>query len=187
MVDRINGATDSSTLRVYANSERMRILAVLRKIGPCNVGMISDKIGLAPGSVSYHLKRLSAAGLITKCEGKGDKRQSWWTITPLPLGPLEEFDDGAEDTDLLAVRRASSQSYFAAYSRYLDKFDDYDDCWHGAELGFDTVLHLNSDELFRLGEELEAVIERWANSPKESEGKNKKAVAVTLRGFPWIP
>ena len=106
---------------------------------------------------------------------------------PLPLGPLEEFDDGAEDTDLLAVRRASSQSYFAAYSRYLDKFDDYDDCWHGAELGFDTVLHLNSDELFRLGEELEAVIERWANSPKESEGKNKKAIAVTLRGFPWIP
>lgn len=187
MVDRINEATDSSALRVYANSERMRVLAVLRNIGPCNVGMISDKIGLAPGSVSYHLKRLSAAGLITKCESKGDKRQSWWTITPLPLGPLEEFDDGAEDADLLAVRRASSQSYYAAYSRYLDKFDDYDDCWHGAELGFDTVLHLNSDELLRLGEELEAVVKRWANSPKEPEGKNKKAVAVTLRGFPWIP
>ena len=38
MAEQINDMTDPSALRVFANSERMRVLAVLRNVGPCSVG-----------------------------------------------------------------------------------------------------------------------------------------------------
>lgn len=48
-----------SVLLAISNSQRMRVLGLLRVKGPMTVGMISDVTGMAPGSVSFHLKNFS--------------------------------------------------------------------------------------------------------------------------------
>lgn len=186
MAEQINDMTDPSALRVFANSERMRVLAVLRNVGPCSVGEVSVKTGLAPGSVSYHLKRLAAAGLAEKSEGRGDKRQSWWKATSQSTRTDDGAMGGLGESEMVAMRRASSQSYFGAYARYLDAFENYDERWHGSELGFDAVLWLNPNELDELGAELESVVRRWADKSNKKES-DREQVVITLRGFPWIP
>ncbi len=172
-------------MRVFANPERMRVLAIVRNLGPCTVGKVSEVTGLAPGSASYHLKRLEGAGLVARTNCESDRRKSWWSA---PDFGVETTEDGAADDEQVVLRKATELSLDAAYDRYLESFDELEPEWKEAELGYDAVLELTSEELAELSTELISVVERWAemSSEKRDVGEGRK-VSVSLRGFPWKP
>lgn len=178
--------SDTAGLRVFANPERMRVLAIVRNLGPCTVGKVCEVTGLAPGSASYHLRRLSEAGLVMRSDSDEDRRKSWWSA---PDSGVEEVCDGDSDTgERIVLRRATERSLDAAYSRYLDVYDSLDPQWRNAELGYDAVLELTPGELSELGDELVSVVKRWAERPsKDDDADGKRKVSLSLRGFPWEP
>ena len=54
--------SDNNIFRVLADSQRRQILELL-KDGDLNAGQISEKLGITPAALSYHLKLLKNAGL----------------------------------------------------------------------------------------------------------------------------
>lgn len=173
-------------MRVFANPERMRVLAIVRNLGPCTVGKICEVTGLAPGSASYHLKRLAQAGLVVKTSSQSDRRKSWWSA---PDSGVEMAQDGSGgDGEQVVLRKATERSLDAAYARYLDVFDGLDPEWKKAELGYDAVIELTPKELAELGKELVSLVEDWVEKKADSaESEGARKVSVSLRGFPWVP
>ena len=61
----------SSVFKVLGDRQRRDIL-VLLKDGRLSAGEIAQKLGISPAALSYHLKLLKGAGLLTsRREGKG--------------------------------------------------------------------------------------------------------------------
>lgn len=56
--------TDPRAMRALAHPTRLRLLGELRVRGPRTVGMLSDAIDEAVGSVSYHLGKLAEHGFV---------------------------------------------------------------------------------------------------------------------------
>ncbi|MDP9858547.1 DNA-binding transcriptional ArsR family regulator [Olsenella profusa DSM 13989] len=186
--------TDITTLRVMSNPERMRILGLLRNRGAHTVGQISSEIGLAPGSVSYHLKRLAAVGLAEQMTNPDmDRRQSWWQASDAAIEPAVSPDEGASKEVRLELGRASVRTYFEAYERYLQGYRDLPRAWREHEIRLDTVLSLTPEEMGQFESDLEALLDAWTKRVAATTGHassnhdHRSQVLIALLGFPWQP
>lgn len=54
---------ETNLFKVLADSQRREILVMLRQ-GRMNAGEISQRLGISPAALSYHLKLLKAAELV---------------------------------------------------------------------------------------------------------------------------
>ena len=188
MREGVERITDLSSLRVLSNPDRMRVLALLRNQGEQTVGEICEAIGLAPGSASYHLRRLAEVGRAEKLDEKhADKRQSWWQAT----SAATLIDGGAKDDTSrdvqVGLRQATARSYAEAYSRYLSACAEIGEEWMRCEVGFDSVLRMTPEEARSMGDELSAVVDRWCKRCANRSEADGRKVLVTIQGYPWIP
>ena len=70
-------------LIAYHHPTRQRILEDLALHGASSVGQLAERLSLAPGSVSHHLKPLHRAGFVEPApELARDSRASWWRAAP---------------------------------------------------------------------------------------------------------
>ena len=77
---------------------RRRLYEVLRAQGPCSVGRLVELTGLAPGSVSHHLKPLHRSGFVEPApELARDTRESWWR------GHQRSLSWSSEDLSLIHI------------------------------------------------------------------------------------
>ncbi|MDN6025994.1 winged helix-turn-helix domain-containing protein [Bifidobacterium mongoliense] len=185
--------TDSNALTAMSNPLRMRILGILRVEGIQTVGSISTRIHEAPGSVSYHLSRLSRAGLVEKIHHHdGDMRKSWWEATRhatlLPAARRPD-DPGAPHEATDPFRRSAALSYEQAYERYLDAIPRLSADWVEAGTSDNAVLRLTPDETNRMIRDLTEVIHRWSAvaDAHVPDDPRTRQVAVILQAFAWIP
>ncbi|MCI1936347.1 MAG: winged helix-turn-helix domain-containing protein [Bifidobacteriaceae bacterium] len=199
--------SDDRALRAMSSPTRLRILGLLRIEGAKTVGDISARTGDAPGSVSYHLSELEAAGLVEKAGVvDGDKRKSWWKARDAatrPISPTEPASPAqAEAADLF--RRMAAVTYERTYERYLDALHTMDPAWADASMSEDQVLSLTPTELQEMTQELDSVVARWVRRQTESvraeshqakprqaesqeEGDRREKVVVILQAFRWVP
>ena len=185
----ITEISNAAVLRAMANPTRLRILGLLRVLGPQTVGQISAKTGDAPGSISYHLSELEAAGLVDK-QGAldGDRRKSWWRASDSATRPASSDADSSQAVDLF--RRMAAITYERAYERYLDKLHTMDSEWVDAAMSADQVLMLTPNELEQMNAELQGVVRRWGavNSESQADSEDKRhQVAVIIQTFAWVP
>ncbi len=60
---------DTNIFKVLSDSQRREILVMLKN-GRMNAGEISEKLGITPAALSYHLKLLKGADLILEYKEK---------------------------------------------------------------------------------------------------------------------
>lgn len=60
---------DTNVFKVLSDGQRREIL-VLLKSGRLNAGEIAERLGISPAALSYHLKLLKGADLITEYRQK---------------------------------------------------------------------------------------------------------------------
>lgn len=183
---------DAGVLRAMSNPTRLRILGLLRVEGARTVGDISMKTGDAPGSVSYHLSELEAAGLVERAGAvDGDKRKSWWKARDAatrPVSPIEPVSSSqAKAADLF--RRMAAVTYERTYERYLDAMHTMESSWVDASMSEDQVLSLTPAELEEMSQELDDVVCRWGKRQQESkdDDSRRENVVVIMQAFRWVP
>lgn len=171
---------DPRAMRALAHPTRLRILGELRARGPQNVGMLSELLDEAPGSISYHLTTLAKYGLVTEApERASSARERWWKAAhkrtvwdPVAL---------AEDPDLRMagemLERTILRRWFDKLERYVDAEQTLDRSWIEAAASSDAILYLTSDELAELRDELEGLAARWE---AHSDRNRDDAAQVTL-------
>ncbi|MGV9979715.1 helix-turn-helix domain-containing protein [Micromonospora wenchangensis] len=156
--------TDPRAMRALAHPTRLRLLGELRVRGPRTVGMLSDAVDEAVGSVSYHLGKLAEHGFVEEApEHARDRRERWWRATHARTSwePVEMLADPERRAASDLLRRAVLDRYAERLGHYLEVEATLDPQWVRGTASADSWLHLTSDELIELRADLEALAARW--------------------------
>jgi len=172
--------TDPRTMRALAHPTRLRLLGELRARGPQNVGMLSDLVDEAPGSVSYHLGTLAKHGFVEEApELAPNGRERWWRAAhartvwdPVELLERPELRVAGELLQRTILRR-----WFQKLETYLELQATFDTAWVRAAAGSDSILYLTVEELGELRDELEALATRWQ---EKSDSQREGVAQVTM-------
>jgi DNA-binding transcriptional ArsR family regulator len=156
--------SDPTAMRALAHPVRLRLLGELRTHGPQSVKMLGDALDEPPGSISYHVGKLAGIGLVEEApELARDRRERWWRAAhdTTSWEPVEALDDPERRAASGALRRAVAAGYAAGLERYFEAEPALDRAWaRGTAIG-DALLHLTSDELQELNNDIEALVGRW--------------------------
>ena len=176
--DRRTTLTSAASMRVLAHPTRLRLLGLLRERGPQTAAQLGDVIDEAPGTISYHLGKLSSSGLIEPAEAQStDQRERWWQATT-PLTSWEPADlQGDPDTLAAssALQKSIAQAYAARFTEYIDTAATLPREWVAAGASGDRSLRLTAGELATMRGELEELVDRWldtsaAHDPAAADG-----------------
>lgn len=114
---------DVTQLKALSHPVRMRILGLLRTLGPATATLIAARLGLNSGATSYHLRQLAEHGFIQEAAGRGTKRERWWqavsqvTSVPEPLDPDDEGRDATDAFHHVVVTQQAQRMQAAAERR----------------------------------------------------------------------
>ncbi|MEO3815207.1 helix-turn-helix domain-containing protein [Plantactinospora sp. B24E8] len=163
--------TDLNVLRAITNPIRFRLYEVLATRGPATAARLAEYVSAAPGSLSYHLRQLAAAGYVEEAPDLGgDARERWWRAVPggIRFSP-------ADFLDTPAARAAVDAAQQLAVGRRLDRLRRWQETavdrwgaeWLGAAVSSDMMLYLTPDELRQFGAEVGELIDRWAERSRD--------------------
>ncbi|WP_341718198.1 helix-turn-helix domain-containing protein [Micromonospora sp. FIMYZ51] len=172
--------TDPRAMRALAHATRLRLLGELRSRGPQSVGMLSEVLDEAVGSVSYHLSKLAEHGFVQEApEHARSRRERWWRAshTLTAWEPLEALGDPERKAASDLLRRAILDRYQKALQSYLDAEATFEPEWVRGTANSDRGYHLTAEELGELRAELEALAARWQ---QRSNADRADARLVTL-------
>ncbi|MGR0220649.1 ArsR/SmtB family transcription factor [Agromyces sp. ZXT2-6] len=161
---------DAGALRAMAHPARLRIIGMLRADGPATVGALAERLGEAPGSVSYHLATLAKHGFVEEApELARDRRERWWRAAhEMTHWETTDFLDDPEGYDAAsAMRRAVLESYHRELLAALDAEPSLEREWVAASESSDGFFHLTADEMRDFAAELDAVAERWRDRGRD--------------------
>jgi DNA-binding transcriptional ArsR family regulator len=186
--------TDPARMRVLAHPTRLTLLGLLREHGPQTAALLGDVVDEAPGTISYHLGKLAAAGLIAEAdapEGAGrDGREHWWRAASemTSLDPAALVDDPAAFASAVLLERSFSQMWARSYDEFIDSLPTLDPAWAKAATASDRILHLDVVQAAALRDELTALADRWQalsddNREADPAGDDREHVALVVQAF----
>lgn len=154
----------AAQMRVLAHPTRLRLLALLRELGPRTAAHLAEFVDEAPGSLSYHLRKLASAGFIEEApEAGSDGRQRWWRAShEATQWDTAEFTRDPErlaaQQDLFALL---GQFYARQLTSYMQSAADLPLEWVEAGFVTDRRLRLTAAQLAELSAEITELEGRW--------------------------
>ena len=177
--------TDPRAMRALAHPTRLRLLGELRTRGPQTVGALSELLDEAPGSISYHLGTLARHGFVVEApELARDRRERWWRAAhrSTQWRPLELLADPERRAAMEVLQRTVLARYVEELEGYLQRQPVLPAEWVAAATMSDAVLHLTSDQLAELRDELHALAERWQER-SDAAAPGAEDVALQYQAF----
>ena len=180
-MERTTRLLDPASLKALAHPVRVRLLGELRTHGPSTATALAEAIGESSGTTSYHLRQLAAADFIAEVPDRGNGRERWWRAaqdsTRLETDQMDEdpATQAALDSYLMEVARGS----WKRLETWLTTSRTWPRKWQESSLS-DYQLHLTAKEMRQLGEELDALIERYQREPR----KGDQRVVAQFQVFP---
>jgi DNA-binding transcriptional ArsR family regulator len=182
--------SDSRVLAAMAHPLRRRLLAVLKLDGPATVSGLAKRTDQAVGNISHHLRTLAAAELIEEApELARDRRERWWrrTATTLRWSSSDFGGDAAAEAVARAAESLNLDLQVSAVRQWASAGGDERSRWPDGPFATDSWMRLTDSELAVLGEEITALIRRWADRAVPDDGQGRSPVFVFARGVPGHP
>ncbi|TDD17160.1 winged helix-turn-helix domain-containing protein [Nonomuraea diastatica] len=183
---------DIDTLKALGHPLRIKLYRALFMAGTATASQLADQVDEAVSLVSYHLRKLSAHGIIEEAEpGSGDGRERWWQPASTVLSTRDE--DWRDAPERAAVHAAVSRVYARQrsemYEEFLDTKPAWTDDWRGAAFSSEYLLSLTAEELRDLGREFDELVAKWrqrcAAAREAGAAQGRENVALHVNGFPF--
>jgi DNA-binding transcriptional ArsR family regulator len=165
---------------------RVRLLGLLRAEGPSTATRLAERLGLASGATSYHLRQLAAHGFVAEDTERGVGRERWWKAahqwTRIPTGDDPET---AEATD--GWLRGVAAYWADQMNRAIDERPTLPTRWRDASIFADQTLRLTPEELDQLRGELRDLFARYRldhPSATRSEPADGVPITIQFQAFP---
>lgn len=174
-------------LRVLAHPTRLRLLGLLRRLGPQTAASLAEHIDEAPGTLSYHLSKLAAANLIEQDPRPGsDRRERWWRASQEQT--VWDDADFAGDPEKFRVAkdfyRILGQHYARQYEAYVDSMPQLDRAWIDGAVGSDRLLRLTVQQLHELRNDFHALEAKWAAiSADHTAGDDGEEIFLLMQAY----
>lgn len=177
--------TDPRALRAVAHPTRLKLIALLRRLGPLTATQAGERIGESPAGCSFHLRSLAKWGLVEEAGG-GRGRERPWRATAsghewAARGPSEEVDEAGDLLTRVVVER-----WFEETLQWVDRRREDTPEWANAAIANDRMIAVTAAELDdidrRVAKILEPYMERVRRPEAQPEGA-RTAIFIQL-GFP---
>jgi predicted ArsR family transcriptional regulator len=177
--------TDPRALRAVAHPTRLKLIALLRRLGPLTATQAGERIGESPSGCSFHLRSLARWGLVEEAGG-GRGRERPWQATAnghewAARGPSEEVDEAGELLTRVVVER-----WFDEALQWVDRRREDTHEWSEASVAADRMIALTPAELEdvdrRVGEILAPYMRRVGRPDTHPAGA-RNVIFIQL-GFP---
>ena len=185
MAEGVVQLTDPRALRAVAHPTRLKLIALLRRLGPLTATQAGERIGESPSGCSFHLRSLAKYGLVEEAGG-GRGRERPWQATASghewsARGPSEEVDEAGDLLTRVVVER-----WFEEALQWVDRRHEESREWSEAAIAEDRMIAVTPAELAdidrRIGEILDPYKQRVGHPEDQPEGA-RTAIFVQL-GFP---
>ncbi|MBF6047888.1 helix-turn-helix domain-containing protein [Streptomyces sp. NRRL B-1677] len=176
---------DAKGLRALAHPVRVQLVGLLRVFGPSTATRLAERLGIASGATSYHLRQLAAAGFVVEDADRGNARERWWRavhhVTRIDDKDLAEQEPEAVlgfFQGVAAGQTLLTQLATAAYPGLPRP-------WREAFELSDWNLSLTPQEAVELGSELRAVVDRYRqHAPGADVPAGAERVSLILQLLP---
>jgi len=159
-------------LIAYYHPTRQKILETISVHGPASVGMIADRLGIAPGSVSHHLKPLHRAGFVEPApELAADTRASWWRLarTSVSYDALD-YPPGSRAREVVGLaEKANDDRHVAAMRTWRTRRHELPGAWRRAGGSSDTGIAATAEQVEDLLTRVNEVFRTWASEVHDDQ------------------
>ncbi|MFJ8662970.1 helix-turn-helix domain-containing protein [Streptomyces sp. NPDC093795] len=184
--------TDLGTLKAISHPLRMRLYRALFVARTATASQLAEQVEEAVSLVSYHLRKLAEHGLVEEAEAQStDGRERWWQPSSYGVSIRDEDVRGTPELAAAsdALGRTISEQRVELHQRFLDERLTWSDTWRSASVSSEWLPRLTAAELSALGEELEAVFEKYDRKARAAEAagdtEGRENVAIHLNAFPY--
>ena len=168
-MDEVPSLADAA-LRALADGNRRRILALVRD-QPRAVGEIADAMGMSQQAVSFHLRVLREAGLVTEHRAR---TRHLFAVRPEGLRSVQSFLESFWPSRLAALKRSVEVEAQPSRMRQDSMFD------------FSTSIDIDAppEVVFGYLTSAERVV-RWMGEQAELQARPGGTFAVDINGVPF--
>ena len=171
--------TEVDELRALADPVRLDLFDLVRREGPLAVEDVCARMGLTADAASSHLRQLADAGLIDR-----DADGRWSTEA---RGIYFEIPDVPEEAQRAARELSNTMlvKYGSLPAEWVRRVEPrLDVTWARAAGLFNARIELAPDELRRLQDDLERLLEPFTNRPAEDRPDDASPVRITAYFLP---
>lgn len=153
---------DSRSLRVLAHPLRSRLLSALRMHGPATATDLAERLATNSGATSYHLRQLAEVGLVEDTDQGVGRRREWRATTESHSWLPSDFaGDPDAQTALSWLTQHYAYQYAERYAAWAAVEHSWPPAWRDAVGVTDHGVHVTAEQLRRLNDELDEVLERY--------------------------
>jgi predicted ArsR family transcriptional regulator len=179
MAESVVQLTDPRALRAVAHPTRLKLLALLRRVGPLTATQAGARIEESPAGCSFHLRQLAKWGLVEEAGG-GRGRARPWRATASGHEWASRAPGGGPDEAGDMLTRVVVERWFEESLRWVDRRQEESEEWaEGAVLG-DRMLYLTTAELEDLNRRIGRLLEPYARRVSDHAARPAAARAVTF-------
>jgi predicted ArsR family transcriptional regulator len=185
MAEGVVQLTDPRALRAVAHPTRLKLMAVLRRLGPLTATQAGQRIEESPSGCSFHLRQLAKWGLVEEAGG-GRGRERPWRATSTghewpAHGASAEVDEAGEVLTRVVVQRWWEETMEWLARRHEDSKE-----WSEAAVLGDRMLYLTAAELVDVERRIAALLEPYMRriATPEERPPDGRAVTFIQLGFP---
>src|ERR1700742_4898662 len=173
MADGTVQLTDPRALRAVAHPTRLKLIALLRRLGPLTATQAGERIGESPAACSFHLRLLAKWGLVEEAGGGRGRERPWQATASgtewAARGPSEEVDEAGDLLTRVVVER-----WFDEALKWVDRRREDTPEWSEAALAGDRRIAVTAEELVdierRVGDILAPYMRRVGHHDTHPEG-----------------
>jgi DNA-binding transcriptional ArsR family regulator len=170
--------TEVDELRALADPVRLDLFDLVRREGPLTVQSVSARLGLSTEEASSHLQQLADAGLIDQDDSGRWSTEARGIYFEIPDEPAAQ-QAARELSNTMLLRYGSIP---AEWVRRVEPRLDVS--WARAAGLFNARTELTPDELRRLQEDLEQLLEPYTNRSAEDRPADASPVRITAYFLP---
>lgn len=173
---------------------RRRLYEILTVEGPLSVGALSARTGLAPGSISHHLKALHRTGFVEPApEHARDTRESWWGGHRRRLSwSADDYPEGTAARNVADLaERANFEHHNRAIAAWMRERADLPAPWSELGMTSDNLVRATPEQFTELEQRLADLLAAWDRECRDDADARpdaeRRPVRFIARLFPSDP
>lgn len=177
---------DAATMRALAHPARIASLERLMRGGPATATELGQVAGLTPSAMSYHLRSLEKAGLISTAPGRGDGRERVWQAEQSGGWSVDNFAESSADDPTVSVDllRSVLGAQALRLSRWLSR--SAEPGWLDAGFFTETVVVATDEEMESLGARINELIGELREARRADPPDAAVRRRVSFTSFPEV-
>ena len=156
---------DVEELRALAHPVRQRILRHLRQAGPATSTTLARDLGENSGIMSYHLRLLAQHDFVREVAGRGQGRERWWEVSPVPVWIPREGLAIEAQAEASGLHRPGLAEELEGFRRFRAAREAMGDWGRGTWAVQRARLTLTREEAGQLVADQQELISRYRRGP----------------------